>query len=157
MKLIDVIPVTNMKIPLTGRTKEEIITELVELIVESNPIIDRNLVLKSIFEREATMSTGIGNGVAIPHGKSKGVKEITGSFGIIPHGIDFDALDGEPVHIFFMIVSPEGPAGPHLRCLSRLSRLLNRDTFREKLISAVSPEEARHIIEDGERQFFEME
>jgi len=157
MKLFEIIPVENIKIPLEGTTKEEIITELTDLIADSNPLVDRNLVLKSILEREATMSTGIGSGVAIPHGKSKGVKQIVGSMGIVPVGIDFEALDGEPVYIFFLIASPEGPAGPHLRCLSRLSRLLNREKFREQLIHADSPATARRLLEDGEQQFFEME
>ncbi len=157
MKIIDIIPLENIKIPLTGKTKEEIITELSDQIANSNPLVDRNIILKSIFDREATMSTGIGHGVAIPHGKSKGVKDIVGSFGIAPQGVDFDALDGNPVFLFFLIAAPEGPAGPHLRCLSRLSRLLNRDNFREDILAAATPEEARRIIEDGEQQFFEME
>lgn len=157
MKLIDIIPVENIKIPLESTVKKDIITELTDLIANSNPLVDRSAILKSIFDREATMSTGIGQGVAIPHGKSQGVKQITGSFGIIPDGVDFEALDGNPVQIFFLIAAPDGPAGPHLRCLSRLSRLLNKENFREQLLNSESAADARRIIEEGEQQFFEME
>jgi len=157
MKVIDILPIENIKIPLNSSTKDEIITELVDLISDSNPLVNRNVILKSIFEREATMSTGIGHGVAIPHGKTKGVKQIIASFGTSPQGINFNALDGNPVYIFFMIATPEGAAGPHLRCLSRISRLLNSEKFRNDLIVAASSEEAHRIIEDGEQQFFVTE
>jgi len=157
MRLIDILPIENIRIPLTGSNKNEIIVELVDLISGSNPFVERSTVLRSIFEREATMSTGIGHGVAIPHGKSKGVKQIVAAFGALPGGVDFEALDGKPVYLFFLIAAPEGPAGPHLRCLSRLSRLLNREKFRDDLRAAEGPADALRIIEEGEQQFFEMD
>ncbi len=156
MKLVDILKTENVKIPLKGKTKEEIIEELVDLIAASDPEVDHEAVHQAILDREKTMSTGIGQGVAIPHGKTEGVEELIGAFGIAPEGVDFDSLDNEPTHLFFLLVSPVGPAGPHLRCLSRISRLLNREEFREHLIKAGSPEEAVKIINDEEKQYFEI-
>lgn len=157
MRLVDILPVENIKIPLTAKTKDEIITELVDLAADSNPLINRDIVLESIFEREKTMSTGIGSGIAIPHGKSNGVKDIIAAFGTIPGGAEFESLDEKPVHLFFLIASPLGPATLHLRCLSRLSRLLNKEKFRQDLLAADTSTDARRIIEDAEQEFFEMD
>lgn len=152
MKLVEILPIENVKVPLEGKTKDEIITELVDIISFSNPLIDKNLVLKSVIDRENTMSTGIGKGIAIPHAKSKGVNEIATALGIAPDGIDFDALDSQPVYLFFLIAAPEGPAGPHLHCLSKISRLLNHDGYREKLLNSSSAKEALRLVEEGERE-----
>ena len=152
MKLVEILPIENVKVPLEGKTKDEIITELVDIISFSNPLIDKNLVLKSVIDREKTMSTGIGKGIAIPHAKSKGVNEIATALGIAPDGIDFDALDSQPVYLFFLIAAPEGPAGPHLHCLSKISRLLNHDGYREKLLNSSSAKEALRLVEEGERE-----
>ncbi|MCP4728347.1 MAG: PTS sugar transporter subunit IIA [bacterium] len=156
MKLVDILKTENVKIPLKGKNKEEIIEELVDLIVESNQEIDHDAVHQAILDREKTMSTGIGQGVAIPHGKTEGVDELMGAFGIAPDGVDFDSLDNKPTYLFFLLVSPVGPAGPHLRCLSRISRLLNREDFRELLMKAGSPEEAVKLINDEEKKYFEI-
>ncbi len=152
MKIVDILPVERIKIPLGYRSKEEIITEMVELISSSGKDIDFPNVLKSILNRERTMSTGIGGGVAIPHGKSSGVQEVTASFGVIPEGVDFESLDGEPVYLFFLIASPEGPAGPHLKTLSLISRLIEQDSIKKKLLQATTPEEAYTILAEGEAQ-----
>ncbi|MFC1564433.1 PTS sugar transporter subunit IIA [candidate division KSB1 bacterium] len=156
MKLVDILKVENVKIPLTGQNKEEIITELVDLIAEPESGVDHKAVHQAILDREKTMSTGIGQGVAIPHGKTEGVDELMAAFGVVPGGVDFESLDGEPTYLFFLLVSPVGPAGPHLRCLSRISRLLNREQFREKLMKAGSPEEAVNLIDEEEKQYFEI-
>lgn len=150
MKLADILPVENIKIPLTGKTKDEIITELVDMIAASNPHIDQKAVLKSILDREKTMSTGIGHGIAIPHSKSNGVRELIAAMGIAPGGVDFEALDDQPVYLFFLLAAPEGPAGPHLRCLSMISRLLNQESFRKSLRESSTPVEALQIIDEAE-------
>ena len=98
------------------------------------------------------MSTGIGQGIAIPHAKSKGVNELTASFGISPEGVDFESLDSKPVHLFFMIAAPDGPAGPHLRCLSMISRLLNNEDFRKNLVECATQKDALRMIEEGEKE-----
>lgn len=152
MKLVEILPIENIKVPLDGLTKDDIIIEMVDIISSSNPLIDKKAVLKAVVDREKTMSTGIGKGIAIPHAKSKGVNEITAALGIVPDGIDFEALDSLPVFLIFLIAAPEGPAGPHLHCLSMISRLLNNDDYREKLLKCTSANDALNLIKDGERE-----
>lgn len=152
MKLVEILPIENIKVPLESKSKDDIITEMVDIISFSNPLIDKKTVLKSVLDREKTMSTGIGKGIAIPHAKSNGVTEITTALGIVPDGIDFDALDSQPVFLIFLIAAPDGPAGPHLHCLSMISRLLNHDGYREKLLKCTSAKEALRLVEDGERE-----
>ncbi len=156
MRIIDVLKDENISLSLNGKSKNEIITELVELASNSENFIDKNKVLTSIFEREKTMSTGIGYGVAIPHGKSTGVKKICVSLGISRKGVDFDSLDGKPVHIFFLIAAPEGPAAPHIKFLSRISRLLNMESFRNKLIESNNKQEVLNLFKEEETKYFDM-
>jgi len=156
MRIIDILTEDNITLSLNSKSKNDIITELVELASHSKNFTDKNKVLTSIFEREKTMSTGIGHGVAIPHGKSTGVKKICASLGISTNGVDFDSLDGKPVHIFFLVATPEGPAAPHIKFLSRISRLLNMEDFRKKLISSKSKEEVLRLIEEEESKYFEI-
>ena len=156
MRIIDVLKDKNVSLALGGKSKNDIIVELVELASHSKDFSDKNKVITSTFEREKTMSTGIGHGVAIPHGKSTGVKKICTSLGISKEGIEFDSLDGKPVHIFFLVAAPEGPAAPHIKFLSRISRLLNMEEFRKKLINSKSKEEVIHLISEEESKHFEI-
>jgi len=156
MRIIDILSDTNISLSLQGISKNEIITELVELASYSKEFSDKNKVLTSTFEREKTMSTGIGHGVAIPHGKSTGVKKLCASLGISKEGVEFESLDGKPVHIFFLVAAPEGPAAPHIKFLSRISRLLNMDDFRKKLINSSSIEELLQLFREEEGKHFEI-
>ena len=97
------------------------------------------------------MSTGIGDGIAIPHGKSAAVTELVAAMGTQRRGVDFDALDGEPAFVFFLLVSPANVSGPHIKALARISRLLKNDEFKKKLIEADSAEEIIATIEAAER------
>ena len=151
MKIADILPEENIKIPILSSTKKEIIRELVDVLTSSNHTVDGNIVLKSVLEREKSMSTGIGYGVAIPHGKSNGVKDIAAVFGIAPSGVDFEAIDGNNVFLIILIAAHEGPPGAHLRYLSLVSRLLNQDTVRDKLVRCISPKEVLTVIREGEQ------
>ena len=97
------------------------------------------------------MSTGIGDGIAIPHGKSAAATELVAAMGTQRRGVDFDALDGEPAFVFFLLVSPANVSGPHIKALARISRLLKNDAFKKKLIQANSAEEIIATIEAAER------
>ena len=112
---------------------------------------DRDKVLQAVLEREKIMSTGIGDGIAIPHGKSDAVTELSAALGIHKRGVDFDALDGEPTFVFFLLVSPANVSGPHIKALARISRMLKNDNFKKKLIEAGSSEEILGIIEAEEQ------
>jgi PTS system nitrogen regulatory IIA component len=120
---------------LKSTTKPEVITELLDLLIGSGALEKKNK--KKIFEilmaREALGSTAIGQGIAIPHGKSDSVKKLVGCLGISKKGINFDSLDGEPAHIFFMLIAPVDSAGPHLKALAKISRLLKDKFIRDNL------------------------
>ena len=131
-------------------SKEEVIRELVGLLVKAGAIKDRdvNKLVQILFKRESLGSTGIGQGVAIPHGKSDCVAKLVAAFGVSRAGITFDALDGEPVSLFFLLVAPEDSAGPHLKALARISRLLKDKHFRDKLRASKDEKELLKIIRE---------
>jgi len=156
MKISDILSENCIKIPLESKTKEGILEELVDLLCDSNKISDKDKILNAVKEREKTLSTGLENGIAIPHGKSSGVQELVASFGISKEGVDFDSIDGEKSKIFFMLVNPEGPAGPHVKALSRISRILSKMAFRIKLLQAEEPAEVINLIREEEKKYFEI-
>ena len=126
------------------------------LLVKTGSVREKDTakLVQILLEREALGSTGIGQGVAIPHGKAGSVSRVVGAVGISRAGMDFDALDGEPVHIFFLLVAPEDSAGPHLKALARISRLLKEKHFRDSLIAAKDERTLMRAIreEDVRRQ-----
>jgi fructose-specific phosphotransferase system IIA component len=140
----------SIELNLKSKDKKEVI-ELVEVLDKRGLLIDKNAVIDSLFEREELGSTGIGQGIAIPHSKTKGVKELVGVLGISKNGVDFDALDGEPVNIFFLLLTPEGAAGLMLKALARVSNFLKNKFFRKKILDAASREEIIQIIEEEEK------
>lgn len=149
MQLTDLLTIDRIRIPLTADTKDGVLEELVSVITSSVPDAPGE-VLRAVREREAVLSTGIGNGVAIPHGKSSLVPELVMAAGRTAAPIDFDALDGEPVQLLFMLVGPETAAGPHIKALSRISRLIRKDSVRQQLINAKTAEEFYQGLKDAE-------
>ncbi len=121
-----------------SQSKEDVIQELVGLLVKAECIKEKDAskLVQILLKRESLGSTGIGQGVAIPHGKSDCVKSLVAAFGVSRSGVNFDSLDGEPVYIFFLLVAPEDSAGPHLKALARISRLLKDKHFRDSLRTA---------------------
>jgi fructose-specific phosphotransferase system IIA component len=115
--------------------KEDVIKELVELLIESGEVEkrSRNKLVEALMARESLGSTAIGQGVAIPHAKCDCVNKLVAAFGLSKKGVDFDSLDGEPAYIFFLLVAPQDSAGPHLKALARISRLLKDKYFRDSL------------------------
>ncbi len=150
MLLTDLLTVERIKIPLEARSKDAILRELVEVIRDQNGFSDHEDILRAVRERESVLSTGIGNGVAIPHGKSPAVPDLIMAAGSTPVPIDFDALDGAPVNLFFLLVGPETAAGPHIKALSRISRVVRRDDARERLIHSKSAEEFFRALQEAE-------
>ena len=123
---------------ITSQNKEDVIRELVQLLVQAGSIKEKevNRLVQILLKRESLGSTGIGQGVAIPHGKADCVAKLVAAFGVSRSGVNFDSLDGEPVYLFFLLVAPENSAGPHLKALARISRLLKDKHFRESLRNA---------------------
>jgi len=152
MTLLDILSPKSAVVGLQGETKEEIIRELVDSLEIDQVITDRDKVLQAVLEREKIMSTGIGDGIAIPHGKSDAVSALAAALGIHKQGVGFEALDGEPAYVFFLLVSPANVSGPHIKALARISRLLKNDTFKKKLIAAATPAEIMKIIAAEEQE-----
>jgi len=140
----------RIRVPLRGTSKEELLSELVQLVSAGADGEDGDEVLRAVREREAVLSTGIGNGVAIPHGKSAAVPELRMAAGRTAQPVEFDALDGQPVILFFLLVGPETAAGPHIKALSRISRLVRNDAVREQLAAAATPEEFYRALKEFE-------
>lgn len=131
---------------LKSRTRREVLTELSEIFSRANIRVDYDNMVDVLLEREKLGSTGIGGGIAIPHGKLAGLEDLIVSFGRSTDGIDFDSMDGKPVHIFFLLMAPENSAGQHLKALARISRMLKDDSFKTDLINATSVESLYKII-----------
>jgi len=147
--LTDLLTLDRIKIPLLATSKDELLRELVALLGNANGM-DQEDVLRAVREREAVLSTGIGYGVAIPHGKSAAVPELRMAAGRTAGPVDFDALDGRPVSLFFLLVGPESAAGPHIKALSRISRIVRRDDVRQRLIAAADRAAFMRALEDAE-------
>jgi fructose-specific phosphotransferase system IIA component len=127
--------------------KEAAIEELVELAATSNMVKDKDRLLQDVKEREELVTTGVGYGVAFPHAKTRSVKGIVIAFGRSPAGIDFDAMDHQPVYLFFLIAAPEDAIGAHLNVMARLSYLMKSSENRQKLMEASSPGDVLALID----------
>jgi fructose PTS system EIIBC or EIIC component len=150
VQLTELLSPERIKIPLVSSSKDAILAELVEVVGRNASVRDLDEVLRAVREREEVLSTGIGSGVAIPHGKSSAVSDLALVAGVKPEGIDFEALDGRAVSLFFLLIGPESAAGQHVKALSRISRLLRRDSFRIRLMEATTPEQFYQIIAEAE-------
>lgn len=157
MKICEILK-PEMIIPeFKGRDKDAIINELIDLFEADNRVKDLEKVRTAVLEREKIMSTGVGNGFAIPHGKTPGVKEIVAAFGKTSDPLDFQALDGNPVNLVFLLVGKDNLVGPHIKLLSRISRMMNKEEFRSKLAAASSSEEIFEIFEEEEKKYLDLQ
>lgn len=151
MKLSDLLTEKAISVGLTARDKRGVIEELVGLLADAmGTVTDRDAVIKAVWDREELMSTGIGQGVGIPHAKTNAVDRLHAVFGRSDAGVDFSALDSKPVHIFFLLVAPEDLSGPHVKALARISRLLKQSYFRQALMDAKKAQEIMTIIREEE-------
>ncbi len=146
MRLTEILKPSNIKVPLVAKTKSEAIGELVQLLADTGDITDAKKVLDAVLEREATRTTGIGNGLAIPHGKCSGTKDLVMAIGKAATPIDFQAIDGRPVTIIWMLASPPDKTGPHIHALARISRLMTIDKFRHAMMQVKTAQEAFDLI-----------
>jgi len=149
----------NIKYVLTefkSEKKDDVINELVDLLKGDSRIIDLEEVRKCVFEREEKMSTGVGKGFAIPHGKTNSVNDILAAFGKSETPIEYNSLDGEPVHLVFLLIGKENLVAKHIKLLSRISRLMNNEEFRKKLINADSKESILKIFEEEEQSYSDV-
>ncbi len=152
MKITDFLDKRGIKLGMEASDKEESLKELVDLLAEVKEIGDKKSIMKTLLEREGLGSTGIGQGIAIPHGKTDRVKELVAVLGISRKGVNFEALDGEAVYIFFLLVAPKDSAGPHLKALAQISRILRDSYFCELLKRCKTVDELYELIRREEEK-----
>jgi mannitol/fructose-specific phosphotransferase system IIA component (Ntr-type) len=128
---------------------------MIDIVGTSKKVLDKEKVKEAIFEREKIMSTGVGNGFAIPHGKTDAVSDIVAAFAVTAEPIDYQSLDEQPVRLVFLLVGKDSMVGPHIKLLSRISRLMNKEEFRKKLLSAASSKEVLEIFRAEEATYFD--
>ncbi len=150
MQLIDILELSCVKVPLAATDKPQAITELVKLLDRNGKINDFQTASQAVMDREAIRSTGVGQGFAIPHGKTSAVDNIVMAVGKLRDPIDFDSIDSRPVSIIVLLVSPVHQTGPHIQALARVSRIMTSSQARQKLQDCTSPEQLYKIIADHE-------
>jgi PTS system nitrogen regulatory IIA component len=149
--LTELLTTDRIKVPIEAGDKPGVIRELTQLLAERAGG-DPARILAAVEEREQVLSTGIGYGIAIPHAKSATIHDLQLVCGSRPVGVAFDALDGEPVRLFFLLVGPEGAAGLHVKALSRIARVVRREAVREALLKAQTPEEFHQVLVEAEER-----
>jgi len=143
----------SVSVEMKARDKRDAIVELVDLLETSHGVDSGGEILDRVMKREAMMSTGIGNGIAIPHGKAKVADRLLAACGVSRTGIDFDAVDKQPATLFILLVSPENIGGPHVKVLANISRLLKEDKVRDALKVADSSAAFLQILREAEAKY----
>ncbi len=152
MKVTDILVRDASLLKLEATDKDQVLTEMADALGAAEPSVDAGKLLAVLRDREELQSTGIGDGVAIPHGKLPGLDRLLASFARSP-GVDFAAIDGQPTQLFFLLVVPEHSGGQHLKALARISRFLRDESFRERRIAADSLDEVLAAIEEEDAKF----
>ncbi len=153
MKIMDILVKDGAILDLASDTKEAVLEEMARAAAGAEPALTAERLQEVLMDREALQSTGIGDGVAIPHGKISGLERIVASFARSVKGVDFESIDGEPTHLFFLLVVPEHSGGQHLKALARISRFFRDAEFRQKLIGASSLDDVFRTIEEEDAKF----
>jgi fructose-specific phosphotransferase system IIA component len=136
MQLLQILDKSVIKVPLESSNKEELFEEMVEVLARAGKITDRKAAIDAINEREAMQTTGIGHGLAVPHGKHPSIQQLVCAIGISPDGLDYDSVDGEPVHVVFLLLARSDNPGPHVAALAEIARIFSMPTLRKKLLDA---------------------
>lgn len=152
MVLTQILHPDCVKVPVESQEKVAVITELVDLLDAKGLLLDRDVALQAVLTREQVQSTGTGAGIAIPHGKCNAVKELVMAIGIAHQPIEFGSVDGRPVTILILLVSPANQTGPHIQALASISRLMLNEQFRQRLERVTSAEEVYDMLSEQETQ-----
>ena len=148
MALVDLISPEIVKVPLTADNKPAVIRELVQILKDAGKIDDTDVVLEAIHKREDMGSTGLEQGIAVPHAKTGSISNLTISIGISPRGIDFNSIDGQPSHLFFLMLAPPNQSGPHIEALAEIAKLSRSSAFISTLISARTSQEVVDLFRE---------
>jgi len=152
MRLTDMLTPERIRTPLAATTKPQVLAELVDVLVEAGGVTHRDKALAAVLEREQTRTTGIGHGLAIPHGKTNAVTDLVIAVGKTSSPIEFESIDGKPVTLLVMLLSPVDRTGPHIQALARISRLFSADAFRNKLANAPTAGDLWNLLRDQEEK-----
>ena len=153
MKIMDILVRDGVVLDLSSRTKGDVLKEMAHALARAEPRLEAGRLLEVLLERESLQSTGIGEGVAIPHGKLPGLDRLIASFARSRAGVDFESIDGQPTHLFFLLVVPEHSGGQHLKALARISRFFRDAAFRKRLIEAEQLDDVFRAIEEEDAKF----
>lgn len=156
MKVHELLETNKILTGFKSEEKNDVINELVDLLKDDDRVIDLEEVRKCVFEREEKMSTGVGKGFAIPHGKTNSVTDILAAFGKSENPIDYNSLDGEPVHLVFLLIGKENLLAKHIKLLSRISRMMNNEEFRKKLVEAESKDAILKLFQEEEQSYSDV-
>lgn len=153
MNLVDVLQPEYIKIPLKRNSKPDVIKELVAILSDHQAIGNPEKIIQAVFDREEIMTTGVGNGVAIPHCKHKDSRNFAIALGIHPQGMDFQSIDHKPAYIIFLLVGPEDQPGTHIKLLSRISRIISKDEVRERVLACKTATKLFNLLSEEEQKF----
>lgn len=156
MKVSELLNEDNVLLNVEANDKYELIDKLIDLAAKTGKIIDKEKVRNCVYEREKILSTGVGKGFAVPHGKTDAVSDIVLAFAITKEPLDYEALDNQPVRLVMLMVGKDSLVSSHIKLLSRISRLMNNDEFRENLLNAKSKEEILEIFRKEESNYFDV-
>ncbi|HMK34457.1 MAG TPA: PTS sugar transporter subunit IIA [Desulfomonilaceae bacterium] len=148
MRILDFLHSDAIISSLEAGSKDEVLEELVRPIAKAYPTIDKASLLKTLISRESLGSTGIGGGIAIPHGKFDGLDRLVASFGRSAKGVDFSSMDNRPAYLFFLLIAPKNSAGEHLKALARISRLFKDPLLKQGLQQAETAEEIYTMLQE---------
>jgi PTS system fructose-specific IIC component len=156
MKVYELLDTKNILTEFNSENKNDVINELVDLLKGDERVLDLEEIRKCVFEREEKMSTGVGKGFAIPHGKTNSVTDILAAFGKSKTPIEYNSLDSEPVHLVFLLIGKENLLAKHIKLLSRISRLMNNEEFRKRLVEAESKESILKLFQEEEQSYSDV-
>jgi len=156
MRISDILSEQLVMTGLPGSSKDEIIDAMIDLVAVSPKVLDKDRVREAILEREKIMSTGVGHGFAIPHGKTDAVSDIVAAFAVTAEPIDYQSLDEKPVRLVFLLVGKDNMVGPHIKLLSRISRLMHKEEFRNRLLELKTSKEIIEMFKQEEATYFEV-
>lgn len=153
MKITEILKKGFILEELKAKSKREVLVELAGAFAKGKLEFDSDAMLHVLLEREKLGSTGIGDGIAIPHGKLAGLDEMIVAFGRSREGVDFEAMDGKPVHLFFLLMAPENSVGQHLKALAKISRMIKDEAFRKKLLAAKECDELFQVLAEKDDEY----
>lgn len=156
MKISEILTEDVIGVKITAKDKNDAINQMIDLAEKSGKIIDVEEVKQCVFEREKLVSTGVGKGFAIPHGKTDAVSDVVASFATLKEPIDFESIDNEKVNLIFLLIGKDTLLNVHIKLLSRVSRLMNKDEFREKLLKAKTKKQLLEAFSEEEQQYIEL-